>query len=275
LEATPVAAHHASVVDLTDDGTVVGYASPTGGDPAPYGPFVWRADRGVTFLPQPPDQPIEARAANDRGAVVGHLAVPRPDTGSVDFQAYIWTAGRGMEVVDDVHPFSTAVAVNDHGVVAGSFGAGDGTEGAFRWSATRGLEILASLGGGRPQPSAIDERGVVAGTITTPDGTDRVVTWTGTAPTDIGTIGQGHTTVARNDRDTIAGTYLNGTDGARRAYRWTSRTGFEDLAFPEPGTTQQVAGINDRGVIAVTAGTDVLGQVVGDVHLWLPTAATH
>jgi hypothetical protein len=177
----------ASVVDLTDDGTVVGYASPTGG-PEPYGPFVWRADRGTTFVPQPANEALEVQAANDRGAVVGHVSVTRADIGRIDFHAYIWTATAGLRDIDPHHPFSTALAVNDRGVVTGS--------------------------------------------------------------------------------------YLTGPDGPRRAYRWTERRGFEDLGHPDPSAFQDVAGVNDEGVIAVTVGDDQLGQVVGRVQLWHPAAPT-
>jgi hypothetical protein len=262
----------AMVEDLTDDGAVVGYAEPTG--PAPYGPFLWTPGQGVSFIPQPPGNPLEARAANDRGAVVGSLTVPRVDAGRVDFHAYIWTARAGLRDIDADHPFSSAVAVNDRGVVAGQFIGSEGDQGGFRWSAAHEFEALGTLGGDRTRPSAMDRRDVIAGTATAPDGTDHVVIWEpGAGPTDLGTVGGGTTPVALNDRGTIAGAYLDGATGLRRAYRWTPRHGFEDLAFPDPSTSQDVAGVNNLGVVAVTTGDDVLGRVSGQVHLWHPAPA--
>jgi uncharacterized membrane protein len=264
----------ARVEDLTDDGTVVGYSSAVYG-PEPYGPFVWRAERGVTFIPQPANHPMEVRAANDRGAAVGSFTFPRVDINRVDSHAFIWTETTGLRDIDADHPFSTAVAINDRGVVAGSYYAdGSETPGAFRWSASNGFETLGTLGGDDVLPSAIDRRGVIAGTATAPDGADHVVIWApGTGPRDLGTVGHGTTRVSRNDRGTIAGAYVTGPAGLRRAYRWTEHNGFEDLGHPDGAAFQDVAGINNQGVVAVTVGAEQLGVVSGQVHLWRPTAS--
>jgi uncharacterized membrane protein len=257
--------------DLTDDGTVVGYASAVYG-PEPYGPFVWRAATGLTLIPQPTGSYLEVRGANDRGAVVGHFSFTvAGDPLRMEGHAYIWTAEAGMRDLEPGHPWSSGAAVNDRGVVTGTYAdASDPGTTGFRWSAGRGFETLASLGGDRTEPSAVDSHGVIAGTASTADGTDHVVMWDGLRPTDLGTVGLGTTAVALNNHRTIAGAYLDEASGLRRSFRWTRRRGFEDLGFADRSASQELAGINDRGVIAVNAGEDVLGRVSGQVYLWRP-----
>jgi probable HAF family extracellular repeat protein len=158
--------------------------------------------------------------------------------------------------------------VNDHGIVAGTYRpTASGPQRAFRWTGTDGFADLGTLGGSSASADGVDGYGRILGTSTTADGYSvHLFRWSvSTGMVDLGTASSyGTSPLVVNDPGVAAGVAID-LQGFP-AYRWTSRSGFEYLAFPDPLARLNVEGINDRGVIVANVAPGGVDQV----YVWHP-----
>jgi probable HAF family extracellular repeat protein len=122
--------------------------------------FSWTASEGMVDLGTLGGTRSEARAVNDRGAVVGESSLDQQH-----FHAFLWTASGGMTDLGHLgNNYSTAAAVNANQQVVG-FSETSQPEGhAFSWTAAGGMIDLEPLPGDIASAAyAVNDQGVVAG----------------------------------------------------------------------------------------------------------------
>jgi len=138
--------------------------------------------------------------------------------------------------------FSTAVAINDRGVVVGFSHTPEDAPVIYVRQRGRAVEI------GRGEPSDINDGGVVAGT-TERDGTVRAAIWrNGREQVLTGIPGDFHRAQALNDRGQVVG-YHPDTSGYLRGFLW-HRGQARDLPPVEPTDVQTVpTDIDEDGTV--------------------------
>jgi probable HAF family extracellular repeat protein len=142
--------------------------------------------------------------------------------------------------------------INDRLVVVGSLQAPQDLRftHAFKWSDNK-LEILHSLGGRYAAATSVNARGEVAGSAQTSSGTRHAVRWQGTQTRDLGLLGQGDYSSARdiNDQGDVVGEANLIRNGKPQAFLW--HAGKMELLPDLPGASFCSAqALNDRGAIA-------------------------
>jgi probable HAF family extracellular repeat protein len=92
---------------------------------------------------------------------------------------------------------------------------------AFRWSNKR-IEVLESLGGPYSAAAAINAAGDVVGSAQTPGGVRHAVLWRTKRPRDLGLLGQGDFSSARdiNDKNEVVGEANVVPNGKPQAFLW-------------------------------------------------------
>jgi probable HAF family extracellular repeat protein len=120
---------------------------------------------------------------------------------------------------------------------------------AFKWS-DRHLEILGSLGGPYSTATAINGAGQVVGSAQLKDGTRHAVLWQGKEPRDLGVLGQGDYSSARdlNDKSEVVGEANIVRNGQPQAFVWRAGKLQQLPGFPG-GTDCSAQAINNAGVI--------------------------
>jgi len=196
----------------------------------------------------------DARALNKHGMLVGAAQKP----GDTFFLTHptVWKVGRDGQVVEviELGPFANgiAAAVNDHGVVVGSFGAGPALlTTAFRWSEKDGLSIIPPLGGARSLAGGINHFGDIAGSSTVSPGSPlhAVVWWKDGTVTDVGTLGGNTQGVAINRRGEVVGNGMPCPSCQFEPFYWSAETGIISLGT-FGGFRGFVFGIDDEGRVA-------------------------
>lgn len=199
---------------------------------------------------------VDVRTAdlNDRGQVTGTANT----TLDVD-HAFVWSATGGML---DLSAFagagySTALAINKHGVVTG--GVQYGGVKLMRWSASSGLENLGALspdGAATAYGWAINDAGLIAGSSSTASNSRQAFTWTrGAGMVNIDTLDSYDAlVVAVGPRGEVAGNRIpTRTDTMYRAFLYTPSTGMVDLGNGDGVTA---------GVSAMTPCLQIAGIVL-------------
>ena len=202
---------------------------------------------------------------NDAGAVAGMAHTQST------FRAFRWESGTGIVDVG-MGDFSTAMDINNHGLITGSARFGSVAMNAYVRSPTAGVLNLGTLGSGESSGVAINDHGQITGSSNTRTltayGPQHAFLYTpGTGMVDLGALG-GYLSsgVAINNAGQVTGNWNAAdptevfdpeggaaTDGLQiNAFVYTSGTGMEDI-----GT------INDGN--ATGFGIDSAGNVVGDV----------
>lgn len=160
---------------------------------------------------------------NDAGTAVGYATTP-----SGVQHAFLWHGAIGILDLSQETGVGSAVAaaVNNNGVVTGSFGH------AFRWSPTSGLEDLGVLApGGLSFGLALNDAGEIAGTATTAENRRHAFIWTRSGGmVDIDTLNSYDALpVAVGAKGAVAGNRLPSLSGDYRAFLWTPATGMRDI----------------------------------------------
>ena len=195
----------------------------------------------------------DARSVNKHGLVVG--TAQKPGDAFVQTHPAAWKVGHDGQVLEviELGPFAhgNAAAVNDHGVVVGSFGPAPTllTTG-FRWSESDGLSIIPPLAGPRSLAGGINHHGDIAGasTVSPSSPLHAVVWWRDGTVTDIGTLGGNTQGVAINRRGEVVGNGFACPTCQFEAFYWSVETGIVPLGAG--GVRSFVFGIDDDGRVA-------------------------
>ncbi len=203
--------------------------------------------------------PGDALALNDHDVVVGYSRDGEPPYAT---HAVKWDRdGHGARLAlppgGDIS--STAVAVNDAGLIAGNQGMPPYSR-AVRWDAGGNPALLESSWRSS-EAIAMNEHGVVVGIDGDGTGTNVAVRWdTGGHRTELPTLPPYASCAPKaiNDDGTAAGTCYTGIPGGMletRAARWDRDGHVVELGPLPGGRSSSAVGIDDRGV--------VVGQAVG------------
>jgi len=212
--------------------------------------FLYAAEK-ITVLTQAPHGRVSG--INNAGQVVGDSAA---DLASAR-RAFLWDAGRVIELGTLGGTGSEARAINDGGQVAGSAHLdGDSAVHAFRYSGA-GLTDLGTLGGKNSMAYGMNNAGEVVGAAQTADqGAEHAFLYRQGAMTDLGTLG-GIDSQADgiNDGGWIVG-WSRTLGGVRRAFLW--RTGWmvdlNSLVSAGPGIwLEEATAVNAAGEIVANA----------------------
>ncbi|MFC4514724.1 hypothetical protein [Streptomyces ehimensis] len=255
--------------DLTDDGRVVG-AHHTDGL------ILWAADGSVTRIGIPPGQVAvlygSPRIGEDGTVLLTayHLVRPDPRRPQPVYMSYRWTSGGGFQLLGAAGEGTTAMAVNDAGLIVGSSG-----NTAAAWHPDGSVETYAPTPGhtSRTWARGVSDRGVLVGGQQRPgsDGRATPTRWDGPAePQELTDLGFGGEAAGVNSRGWITGTvHTSATDYRAVPVVWDPHGGphrlDELLDVPEGGTLADVEAINDRDQLLVrmyTADRKPLDQVV-------------
>ncbi|MGA3225979.1 MAG: hypothetical protein ABSC65_19585 [Acidobacteriaceae bacterium] len=126
---------------------------------------------------------------------------------------------------------------------------------AFKWS-NHHLEILESLGGPYSTAAAVNAAGVVVGSAQLKDGTRHAVLWQANQPRDLGVLGQGDYSSARdlNDKSEVVGEANVVRNGQPQAFLWRGSK-IQQLPNLPGGTNCSAQAINNAG--AITGSCDL------------------
>ncbi|MFO0745516.1 MAG: HYR domain-containing protein [Myxococcota bacterium] len=233
-----------TVAALGDDGTVVGSFTAADGERA----FRWTAAGGGVDLGIA--APSRATALNAVGDIVGERggeAFRRSAGGTVTGLGFLCD---GV----DCGTRSTALAVNDDGVVLGEAEDASGDLHAFLWSATFGMLGLDDLGGGESRAFALSAAGEAVGISRSAWGTMHATFWdAGGVKHVMGTlVYDASEPVAMNGAGQVAGTATR--DGHSYAFFWDGERGIQDVGHLGGGDASAAA-LNQLGALAGSALT--------------------
>lgn len=254
-----------AAVDINDRGEVlIWYALPSDdGDPPVHRAAIWYRGQETPVLPTrgpgpdiggPRARPV---AFNTRGEV----AINVDGTPEETARAYYWRDGEALPIGSGRAGGTKAVAIDEHGWVAGNTTTAQGDQRAFVWR-NGTMTGLGTLGGttsevatnpARPDHQAMSDAGHIVGTSTTADGAEHGFVWQDGTMTDLGTLGGDSTQpTAVNDRGEVVGHSLNG-DHEQRPFYWYAGT-MTDLGTLGGGIGHAY-GLNEHGVIVGASRT--------------------
>jgi probable HAF family extracellular repeat protein len=206
---------------LNERGQVVGYSAPESLTQSRA--FVWSASDG---LRDPVGRPSVATAINDRGQIVGSLAIlafPACGPGCGWFFHAMSTQPDGGVIDLGTLPGrfdSDAIAVNNQGQIAGNSENPQSVH-AFVLTPGRGMLDAGTPGGCCSTAAVMSDGGLVVGIGTTPDDAEHGFAWTqNTELMDLGTLGGSRSAaVAVNARGQVVG-LSDLPDGRQHAALW-------------------------------------------------------
>lgn len=217
-----------------------------------------------------------ANDISDSGLIAGWAADP---TGPV---AVLWSTTGGAEALEIAGFANFASAVNNSGLVVGSFGGpGFPGGGALMWSGPQhtltGLPALPCLHCVRffnTAAYAVNNRGHIVGSsdyaTSTTSGT-HAVEWHDGAVTDLVGLSGADYSIARsiNDSDDIVGlSAVGGNDTPLHAFLYR-RGKMEDLGTLEGDRESSAASINDRGeIVGFSSGTDARAFIYANGQMY-------
>ncbi|MFC4056575.1 hypothetical protein ACFOY4_43400 [Actinomadura syzygii] len=249
---------------INDRGDIVGYANTAGGDNRA---VRWAADGSITDLGGLPGHASSyAYGINDKRDVVGSVPIR-----SKIYHAAKWQTGGTVSDIgtDSPLPATSAVAINNHGVVAGytyEVSPGHYVE-AVTWAAAGTTAVvLPALGGAdlRSSANGINDRGEIVGYSQSGSGAPtnypfHATLWRpgASAPTDLGTLPGGDSSVANgvNAAGVVVGASATSTPDEGDAVLWRQgKNGWRVVPLP------QLGGGNSSEATAVSDGGDVVGE---------------
>ncbi len=258
-----------AAADINNQGQVAGSALGPSGQEA----FTWSAGNGfVTLARIATADHMSAVAINESGVVVGNAdwqdGTSRPvlwvDPGHAqDLGVSGRYAFESPEASWSVES-ATATGINNRGHVVGTTSASEFAGVAYLWDATRGMELLGTLGGLSSWAWAVNASDDVVGTSEMPDGTSHAFLWSKGSMTDLGALGGAYSEAyAISDASEVTGVYQR-PSGETRVFRWTRSGGMVDAgptyAEPTDGATSMSTGINAAGQIV--GGIQPPGQLL-------------
>jgi probable HAF family extracellular repeat protein len=223
---------------LNDRGEVVGWASTANGE---VHPFRWRHGRMTDLgtLDRTGGGWAIAEDVNRHGTVVGQSRL-----GEVS-HAVRWQYGRITDLGTLGGSYSSATAINDHGVIAGNSTTPDGVLHAFVWSDGR-MTDLGVPGGGDVVAEDVNDSGQVVGFAMPTDRPAFGFLWQRGRVTVLPGPRYGGHARAINDAGLIAGTVSQAESSLAAA--WRDGT-YRLLGTLPGGDASGARDVNDRGVI--------------------------
>jgi len=205
----------------------------------------------------------DAFAVNDKGLVVGSSAIS--DSNSSVLHAFVWSADTGMTDLGTLgnDTQSTAIAVDNNGVIAGFDTVPQVSPlpplfHAFVRTRSIGLAPL-SLGGSNSSSTASNAKGDIVGYSDSASNPSlHAFLWTARdgVTRDLGTLG-GDTSFAYaiNDDDVVVGESAI-KSGEHHAFMWTPRAGMMIDLGTLGGFTSAAQAVSDKGVIVGNSQVD-------------------
>lgn len=185
-----------------------------------------------------------AAAINNAGEVVGWAGVRPGEFTDIDpeFHAFVYSAG-SMRDLGPVGSNGAARAINDRGVVAGSYDAA----GVVTWR--RDEPVVLPF---RGTPNRISAAGTIVGTYDSPAGDFRGFVYRSGVLTEIGTLGGSWSQAsAMNEQGVVVGSSATAA-GAVRGFVY--RGGRMRALGTFGGAVSQAYDVNERGVVVGSAG---------------------
>jgi uncharacterized membrane protein len=217
----PVYFNPAVATGINDLGRIVGYLTNTQQVKVP---VMWSSARAtpVSLGGLVAGQHAYAYDINRAGMIAGSA-----ETAPGVRRAVVWTPEGTILNIDPAASWSTAVAVNDSGKVAGSRRVA-GRSRAFVWTQAGGI-VMPAIGGDSSVAADINTRGDIAGTWWQ-YGRKRAFVWSPrTGLNDLGAFDLSSAGASGiNDAGTVVGEYAD-FYGARYAYAWNPRMGVRRL----------------------------------------------
>jgi probable HAF family extracellular repeat protein len=194
-----------------------------------------------------------SQGINDRGQVTGYGAVGSQSN------PFLWTAALGIQDLGTLSgdPGCWAAGINNSGEVVGGCATPDGTDSAFLWTRSNGMQNMSP--GTNCFASGVNDSGEVVGYYDVAGGVSHAFLWTATGGIqDLGTLGGTNSYAqAINVLGQVVGfSYLadNVTD---HAFLWTQAGGMQDIDASSTGNSFAYA-INAAGEVAGAALTSSL-----------------
>jgi probable HAF family extracellular repeat protein len=145
---------------------------------------------------------------------------------------------------------SWALAVNDHGDVAGDLSVNNVTEG-FYWHGGNSTDLGSLISGGDTEVAAINQHGAVVGEAQAAGGTWHAFLWHGGKMTDLGVAGLNSAASRINDDGQVIGTSSTASGQVDAAVWRDGRM----TTLPGLGGYSEVAGENNAGLIVGSSQT--------------------
>jgi probable HAF family extracellular repeat protein len=248
-----------AAVDLNDRGEVlVWYA-----EGAEHQATLWHGGHERPVLPAEPvsGEPLPQPSGRMRPVALnnrGEVAITVEDPSGAPSTAYYWFNGQLVDIGSLGGGGTAAVAIDEHGWIAGTSSNTAGEQRAFIWHNGK-MQDLGTLGGPDsrvvPTRDALSNAGHVVGTSSNMAGEQRAFIWHNGKMQDLGTLGGGDVEpVAVNDRGHVVGQSLTG-DGEQHAFYWDSSHDMVDLGTLG-GDISRAYGLNERGQVVGVSATE-------------------
>jgi len=232
---------------VSSDGSVVAGDSAVAGD-VDYHAFRWENGVMTDLGTLGGTEAQSTGISSDGSVVVGSSLI----AGDAAYHAFRWQGGAMTDLgtLGGTNSYAQAVSSNGSVVVGTSDTTGDAGQHAYRWEAGS-MVALGNLGGTVSEATALTRDGsvIIGNSATAGNASFKAFRWEGGHMVDLGTLGGTNSTANALSRDgsVIVG-YSNTSSSAIHAFRWTARSGMQDL-----NTLMTNGGVDMSGIVLTRA----------------------